>query len=368
MSNFPRTADEITPEWLTQALRESGAIKRARVVSIEASPLGEDSGVTAALHLLTVGYDHIEDNAPEKIVAKHPAADFGPDAPKIRIQNYSREASFYRDLAPKLDLKTPAVFFSDFIADTGHFLILVEDLSHLRSVDGSDDCNYEDAVAVFGDLARLNADWWGSPRLHEYPWLSGMYTFGTPDQLSRNFSNTLDKFVELRGEYLPAGIEELGRRLAPKFHELRVNRTNKPTTLTHGDFRTANMFFDDSQNGSTHPVVFDWQQPQAAKCGIDMAHFLGSSFSVESRRAIESDLISEYYTALIDGGVRDYTRSELEHDIREAALTRFPLRMVGLAMGGEQMLKTEQGRLNMIAMCDRLQMLIDWNCEEVIPK
>ena len=99
-----------------------------------------------------------------------------------------------------------------------------------------------------------------------------------------------------------------------------------------------------------------------------MAHFLGSSFSVESRRAIESDLISEYYTALIDGGVRDYTRSELEHDIREAALTRFPLRMVGLAMGGEQMLKTEQGRLNMIAMCDRLQMLIDWNCDEVIPK
>ncbi len=366
--DFPRTVDEITPEWLTQVLRESGAIKQARVESIATSPLGEDSGVSAALHLLNVEYDHIEENAPQKIVAKHPAADFGPDAPKPKIASYSREASFYRDLAPKINLKTPKVFFSDFIQETGHFLILVEDLSHLRSVDGSDDCSYEDAVAVFGDLARVNAEWWGSPRLEEYSWLSGLYTMGTPDQMSSSFSNTLDKFIELRGEYLPSGIEKLGRRLAPKWHELRVNRTSGPVTFTHGDFRTANMFFDDSENGSTHPVVFDWQQPQAAKCGIDMAHFLGSSFSVESRRAIETDLVSEYYAALIDGGVPDYIRSELEQDIREAALIRFPVRMVGLVMGGEQMLKTEQGRLNMIAMCDRLQMLIDWNCEEVIPK
>jgi len=366
--NFPRTVDEITPEWLTQVLRDSGAIKRARVESIDASPLGEDSGVTAALHLLTVGYDHIEENAPQKIAAKHPKAGYGPGAPVMRIQNYSREASFYRDLAPELSLKTPTVFFSDFIPETGHFLILIEDLSHLRSVDGSENCSYEDAVAVFGDLASFNAEWWGNPRLEEHSWLSGLYTFGTPDERSDVFLGALNIFIEIGGEYLPPGVEQLGRLMAPKWHELRVNRTSEPVTFTHGDFRTANMFFDDSENGSTHPVVFDWQKPQAAKCGVDIAHFLGSSFSVESRRAIETDLISEYYAALIDGGVRDYTRPELEQDIREAALMRFPVRMAGLAMGGERMRKTEQDRLNMIAMCDRLQMLIDWNCDEVIPK
>ena len=366
--DFPRTVDEITPEWLTRVLRESGAIEGARVESIDASSMGEDSGATAELHLLNIGYDRIEENAPQKIVAKHPTADYDPVASPLWIQNFSREASFYRELAPELRLKTPIVFFSDFIADTGQFLILLEDLSHFRSVDGSDDCSYEDAVAAFGDLARVNAEWWGSLRLHEYPWLSGLYTFGTPDQLSSGFSNALDKFIEIGGEYLPSDIEDLGRRVAPQLHELRVNRTSGPVTLTHGDFRTANMFFDDSENGSIHPVVFDWQQPQAAKCGIDIAHFLGSSFSVESRRAIENNLISEYYAALIDGGVRDYTKSDLEQDIREAALARLPPRIFGLAGGGERMLKTEQGRLNMIAMCDRLQMLIDWNCEEVIPK
>ena len=324
--------------------------------------------MTAEIHLLNVGYDRIEENAPQKIIAKHPPADFGPDTPKFRILMYSREASFYRDLAPDINLKTPEVFFSDLIPDTGHFLILVEDLSHLRSINGSDECSYEDAVAVFGDLARLNAEWWQSPRLQEYSWLSGLYTFGVPEQGAINFTNALDKFIELRGDYLPSGIEELGRRLTPKLHVLRANRTNQPVTFTHGDFSITNIFFDDSQNGSTHPVVFDWQKPQAAKCGIDMAYFLGTSFSVESRRAIETDLISEYYDALIDNGVQDYTKSELERDIREAALTIFPTRILGLALGGERMLKTEQGRLNMIARCDRMQMLIDWNCDEVIPK
>ena len=135
--DFPRTVDEITPEWLTQVLRDSGAIKQARVESIDANSLGEDSGITAAIHLLNVGYDRIEGNSPRKIVAKQPSADFGPDAPKQRIAMYSREASFYRDLAPELNLKTPKVFFSDFIPYSGHFLILVEDLSHLRSIDGS---------------------------------------------------------------------------------------------------------------------------------------------------------------------------------------------------------------------------------------
>ena len=368
MSDFPRTVENITPEWLTRALRDSGAIKQARVESIDASPLGEDSGMTAAVSLLNIGYNRIEENAPRKIVAKHPPADFGSRANIRMIEMYSREASFYRDLAPELNLKTPKVFFSDFIPDSGQFLILVEDLSHLRSIDGSDECSYEDAVAVFGDLARLNAEWWQSPKLKEYSWLSGWYTSGTPDLLSSKFSDALDKFIEIKGEYLPSGIEKLGRRLAPKLHELRADRVSQPVTFTHGDFSIANMFFDDSENGSTHPVVFDWQVPQAEKCGIDMAHFLLSSFSVESRRAIETDLISEYYAALIDGGVRDYTKSELEQDIREAALVRFPIRIFGLALGGERMLKTEQGRLNMIAKCDRLQMLIDWNCDEVIPK
>jgi|GEM_PF-1682691 hypothetical protein len=37
--DFPRTIDEITPEWLTQVLRESGAIRDAGVESFESTQL-----------------------------------------------------------------------------------------------------------------------------------------------------------------------------------------------------------------------------------------------------------------------------------------------------------------------------------------
>ena len=36
---FPRTTDEITAEWLTAALRESGAIRQARVEWYSIAPV-----------------------------------------------------------------------------------------------------------------------------------------------------------------------------------------------------------------------------------------------------------------------------------------------------------------------------------------
>ena len=42
--DFPRTVDEITPEWLTRVLRESGAIREAAVQSFETTDIGFDTG------------------------------------------------------------------------------------------------------------------------------------------------------------------------------------------------------------------------------------------------------------------------------------------------------------------------------------
>ena len=45
--DFPRTVGEITPEWLTQVLRESGAIGDASVRSRTVKTIGDDQGMTA---------------------------------------------------------------------------------------------------------------------------------------------------------------------------------------------------------------------------------------------------------------------------------------------------------------------------------
>jgi hypothetical protein len=48
--DFPRTVDEITPEWLTNVLRESGAIDKSTVESVSANVL--DGGATSEVQKL----------------------------------------------------------------------------------------------------------------------------------------------------------------------------------------------------------------------------------------------------------------------------------------------------------------------------
>ena len=46
---IPRTLSEITPGWLTQALRTNRVIGEARVIEIEREPLGEGEGFLGQL-------------------------------------------------------------------------------------------------------------------------------------------------------------------------------------------------------------------------------------------------------------------------------------------------------------------------------
>ena len=68
--DFPRTVDEITPEWLTQVLRESGAIQKSTVESFDIEPIGVGMGTVGILKRLVLQFDVHEPNAPGSVVAK----------------------------------------------------------------------------------------------------------------------------------------------------------------------------------------------------------------------------------------------------------------------------------------------------------
>ncbi|HIK89049.1 MAG TPA: hypothetical protein EYG09_05290 [Dehalococcoidia bacterium] len=59
---------------------------------------------------------------------------------------------------------------------------------------------------------------------------------------------------------------------------------------------------------------------------------------------------------------------ELYFDIQVGILSQIPLRTLGLVYGAEKLLATEEGTRTFARMCDRLKVLVDWNCDEVIPK
>ena len=94
---------------------------------------------------------------------------------------------------------------------------------------------------------------------------------------------------------------------------------------------------------------------------------LGPSFSTAARRNIEHQLFGQYHESLIDLGVKNYSLDEMMHDVRVALLPRLAVRIFSAVNFGKTMLATADGRANMGALVERLQTMIDWNCDEVIP-
>ena len=74
IETIPATVEEITPHWLTQALRSTGVIKNATVTSAYKDDKAF-GGITGSLARLLLSYDQDEEGAPQSLIAKLPASD-----------------------------------------------------------------------------------------------------------------------------------------------------------------------------------------------------------------------------------------------------------------------------------------------------
>ena len=369
MTDFPRTVDEITAEWLTEALRGSGAIRDAAVESFEIANIGDDQGIVGEVLRVSLNYDRLEDGMPRSVIAKLALADDEMRALMNSGNFYEVEARFYRDLASTSGMPTPRTYFADYDADTGYVNLLLEDLGHLRAVDQADNCSFEDASSALQSLARMHARWWGDTRLLGYSWLANSPDpKGVQNQVDL-FPTRLEACLEKVADFLPAGFEAVARKFEKSIPEMIRLRYSGPQTLTHGDFRLANLFFDDAP-GVTAPVTaLDWQLTVNAKGAQDVGYFLCWSLATESRRQHEAQLLADYHDYLVELGVAGYSFDEFTVDARRAVLINLQIAVNVLGSNaGDAWFASGDGHRRVVAMCSRLQTLIDWNCEEVIPR
>ena len=64
-----------------------------------------------------------------------------------------------------------------------------------------------------------------------------------------------------------------------------------------------------------------------------------------------------------------YSYDEFMVETRRATLKKLRIMVKGFGSSiGDDLLAPDDGRKRAIAMCSRLQTLIDWNCDEVISK
>jgi hypothetical protein len=327
LMSVPADPDGITPDWLTTALRDVGAVSHAQVMSIQSGPVGH-MGMTGQLYRLQISYDGAEPGAPSSLLAKFSALDPEVRATVNSIGFYEREIGFYREFAADCPVRTPRCYFGEVEMNSVVSLLLLEDLTWMRNLDsiGGD---VDEVELVIRELGKLHAAWWGDARLDQTPWLP-MKGILTPDQaqvvLIQNWESFLGKLsIPVTDEILAAG-GLCARYLSAVYISMY---TQPPRTLIHHDVQGDNLLV--AGDGEPSLALVDWQLTTAARPVLDLAGFLVAHLETSERRRHEDRLLEIYHSVLTERGVADYSLEQCREDYGMALL--IPASRLATAVG-----------------------------------
>ena len=222
---------------------------------------------------------------------------------------HRREFVFHRDIAPYGYVRAPTLFYGDFDADTNRFVLVIEDLGHMRGIPQSVGVDAARAHQAIQHLAGLQGRFWEAP---DEPGLSACGNFLTTRE--SRIMQTVDLLT------LPAALERFSdlftpetRRLALRFGFRIAAHSDGPKTVVHGDFRADNMLFGEGGQ-EDGPALIDWQG-FGIGCGMyDVAFFLGTSVTSDVRRRIERDVLGEYHDIVSRSYAENYSENYTVED------------------------------------------------------
>lgn len=325
---LPTDIAELTPAYLTVALKHGGHLPNGEVSSVEASALGAGVGFVGQLARLRLTYGGDSGGLPDVMIAKFPIADPMAQYLAKMFGFYRTEAECYRRAKTiGLGVPTPAVYLSEVSDDDAGTLLLMEDLGAARVADQIDGADLADAEAVIDVGAQLHATWWNSPRLADLTWLRPLNNpayMGVGDQYNQSWP----VFAEMFAAAPPAALEvgaRIGDQLPMSYDWLMANR---PTTLTHTDFRLDNFFFGRPDAPVT---IIDWQLTVRSLGAFDIGYFIVQSLTTEMRREHGEALLRRWHDGLVDRGVTDYSWNDAQADFHDSIMLQMSIPVVAAA-------------------------------------
>lgn len=313
--------DTITPEWVTCALQEAGALPSGQVVAVEQR--ANDAFNSAATHLnLTYSAD-----AP----AEAPRALFLKRNIDIAwaVEAAHDEVTFYQ-VAARLDPPSPAVtpcYLAVFDADRGASSLLLADVTETHAAPLSrDDQLRGDSVPsqqaldqAIDTLAAFHAFWWERPELGDiFPrgsWYRDAPAFAAHIERRRG---EWTRFIAAEGAWFPADLraiyEQAFSRL-PGVWDTGLGAqmtTGRGLTLSHGDCYLT-QFLVPRPGVSAPTYLVDFQSTAADGPAFDLTHMFAATWTREQRMENDRErrCLQRYYNGLLAGGVRDYTWDDL---------------------------------------------------------
>lgn len=343
----PGLMDEVTPEWLTEALRAGGVLREAKITGAERVQIGAGVGILGELARVTLTYDREEAGAPRTLIAKIPTPDPNGRAIANMLGYYEREVRYYQQVAERDVLGSPRCYFSAMEPADVRFIVLMEDLSSIRIGDQVAGCGANDARVVVEELARFHAHWWNSPELAAIDWIppanSPMLKLAQGSYLA-----AFEPFLEKFGGRLTAEQRDVVVKLGPRMNAMQDDFADPPATMLHADVRLDNIFFG-SVDGRARITLIDWQILVRGRGPYDVAYFLSQSIDPAERKAIEEDLLRTYHATVTAAGA-DYPWEQCWDDYRLSVLFCLAYPVIS---GGSIDLANKRGLALVTAMADR---------------
>ena len=299
MADFPIRPEELTTEWLAKALGFP-------VQDFEVTRFAEGTGIIAMVTrvLLTAAAGN-----PRSVIAKFPTPNPTNRSIARTYNMYAREVMFYQGIADQVAIRSPHCFFSAFDPATEDFVMLLEDLGHLRLGDQVAGCTLAEARSVLAAVAGLHASTW---RTNRFPGLRSHNNPAQRDGMIYAFEVGWPAVNEKFPELIPESSRVAGKKMPGAVGRLLEEMCRDPVCLTHVDVRLDNIFYDGDE------VVFvDWQSVCTSAPEQDVAYFITQSVTPAVRG--QEDLVAYYHSELVRHGV-DYDLARCRERYRLCSL------------------------------------------------
>ncbi|MBE0436345.1 MAG: phosphotransferase [Methylomicrobium sp.] len=241
------------------------------------------------------------------------------------------EVRFYREMSASLPISRPAILAAQSKLGRGAILVL-SDVTEFGASPGcsSDALTASQATLIVEQLAYFHTHFWNKVApTSDYHWLAN--PIRRPEDVLGTVCAVplMKRGLRRAGSLIPSELH------APAIHYARNRRqamrflSEGAKTLVHHDCHPGNLFWHKSQ-----PGFLDWQLVRIGEGISDVAYFLATALSPETRRLHEASLLSRYVRILMDNGVTGIDLASQVQRYRAHLIYPFEAMLVTLAIGG----------------------------------
>lgn len=300
-NELPLSVDALSVDWLQQALAPT--LGEARLKSFSPQVIGVGEGFMGQLARVSLEYEEDSPGAPETLIAKFAATRQDTREMAADQNLYQREIGFYRDIGNEVGVPIAECYYTEYLPETNHFVLLLEDLAPGIPSDQVAGTDRETSRQVIEQFAILHAKWWNSDKLETYDWAQWILKAMPMEQALEMFHQSV-KEVEETGKFdAYPEMKRLMYLLPPLFKFDPAPPF--PFTLTHGDLRSDNIIRPGPDGGRF--AILDWQLAGIGDPVNDIVRWMTQSISIEDRRATEQELLKLYHNKLIENGVTGFS-------------------------------------------------------------